>query len=41
MKWLPIFLTLCGFNPGQTLQIMYAIESIWTMGVISLGRFHH
>jgi hypothetical protein len=41
MKWLPIFLTLCGLNPIQTFQIMYVIETISTAGAVFLGRYHH
>jgi len=26
MKWMPVLLTLCGFNAGQATQITYSLE---------------
>jgi hypothetical protein len=28
MKWMPIVLTLCGFNAGQATQITYTLEFV-------------
>jgi len=41
MKWLPILLTLCGFNMGQSFQIAAMIESIWITGSFFAGRNLH
>lgn len=28
MKWVPVFLTLCGFNAGQATQIAFTVEFV-------------
>lgn len=38
MTWLPVVLTLLGFNPMQSAQITATIEAIHTAGLGSLRR---
>lgn len=32
MRWLPVFLSLCGFNPGQSIQLASMVEAVWLTG---------
>lgn len=38
MKWLPILLTLCGFNAAQAVQLSYIVETIWLTGSLFSRR---
>jgi len=38
MTWLPVILTLLGFNPMQTAQITAALDAIHATGWRSLRR---
>lgn len=38
MKWLPIILSLCGFNAAQAVQLSSIVEAIWLTVSLLPGR---